>query len=473
LKAAAREITVLPCVGDLTTGRTGAAIKEVVGELKSAVVLLEDSASRLCIVTLHSDSEWDEMRAEIELVAAETLGLKPDEIINISSHNHCSPLMVENGRNAWNQLPEVKACGKLTSYGLAFIQKLRQALEGLRERLVPVTVEWGIANEERVTYNRRGYRQDGKAYLIREEDRLLLGEGYIGTIDPEATVVVLRGTNGNPVAGLVHFTGHPVSAYHPEHMIAFGEWPQVACEILSKNLDGVPVAFLQGCAGDINSKYMLSGTVAKSRELGEFLGETLVRAASSLRQSQRGGLGRKMAEVNIPLAPIPNEASLSRDLTEIDDFIRRADAGDENTLYCVGMNFPRALSPQYRARLVEMVRPWYKNAIEVIQSGGMDQVPKVLSVEIAVARIGDVGIVGMPFETYVRTGLKIKREAPLPCMLPCGYSLRENGYIPDAYACADREYMSGFFRYSPNRPPFAPPGGDAMAEVAIRVLREL
>jgi len=472
LRAAARGFAVHPKVGDPTEGRTGATLVEVVGDLKAAVVLFEDGDVRLALVTLPGETEIEEMRMAVEASARDLLGLRAEEIVTVSSHNHCVPIFVEDGTSAWRRLRGAPCRGRLNPLGRAFIGELRRAMDGLRESLVPVTVEWGRSKEERVTYNRRGRRPDGAAYFIREEDRLQLGDGYIGEIDPDATVVLLRGPAGEPVAAMAHFTGHPVSAYNPERPIAFGEWPQVACEALSAGLGGAPVAFLQGCAGDINSKYMLSGTVAQSRELGGYLGESFLRAANSLRRSERRDLKYRREPVDIPLAPLPSEESLRRDLAEIDDFIGRARAGDPETLFCVGLNFPLAISPLYRARLVEMVRPWYTWALAVRREDRLEEAPKALSVEIVVARFGDVGFAGMPFETYVRTGLKIKREAPLPCLLPCGYTLTENGYVPDASACDDREYMSSFYRYTPDRPPFRPPAGDAMAEAAVRVLQE-
>lgn len=133
------------------------------------------------------------------------------------------------------------------------------------------------------------------------------------------------------------------------------------------------------------------------------------------------------------------------------------------------MNFPKALSPPYRARLVEMVRPWYVWALEHHRAGTLAEVPKYLEVEIVISRIGDAGYVGMPFEPFVRTGLKIKKETPLPFVLTTGYTDGGFGYIPDASACDDREYMSGFFRYV-KRPPYRSPGGDAVANAAIQVL---
>lgn len=153
-----------------------------------------------------------------------------------------------------------------------------------------MTVEWGVAQESRFTYNRRGRRPDGRSYFIREEDRVLLGEDYVGTIDPDATVVVFRGANGKPVAALASYTGHPVTGYNPEKMTSHGQWPQVACERLSAHLGGVPVGFLQGSCGDVNSKHMLTGTLAQADEAGEQLGESFIAAAGRLRKSQRPGL---------------------------------------------------------------------------------------------------------------------------------------------------------------------------------------
>jgi hypothetical protein len=120
-----------------------------------------------------------------------------------------------------------------------------------------------------------------------------------------------------------------------------------------------------------------------------------------------------------------------------------------------------------------MIRPWFLWALQVHHDGLAQEVPKFLPVDITVARIGDIGIVGLPFEAFVQTGLKIKREATLPCVLPCAYTNGANGYIPDASAYADREYMAGFFRYTKNRPPYAYPAGDAVAELAVKVLADI
>ena len=181
---------------------------------------------------------------------------------------------------------------------------------------------------------------DGRSYFIREEDRQLLDPGYVGTIDPDATVVLLRGTDGQPVGAMAFYTGHPVTGYNPERMAAHGQWPQVACEKLSAHLGGIPVAFIQGCCGDINSKYMLTGTIQQAIEAGQLLGDSFIAATKNLHASKRTDFTWQRAKVTVPQAPLPPLADLQRDLASIDDFIRRGRQGDENTLECVGMNFP-------------------------------------------------------------------------------------------------------------------------------------
>ncbi|MGD0342131.1 MAG: DnaB-like helicase C-terminal domain-containing protein, partial [Bacteroidales bacterium] len=144
---------------------------------------------------------------------------------------------------AWGQPGNYPPKSESNEISREFLEGLASTSHGLEKELVSVTVEWGITYEDRLTYNRKGRRLDGSTYFIREEDRIELGDSYIGKIDPEAIVVVLRAKDKHPVTALTFYTGHPVTGYNPEHMASFGQWPQVACEKLSNYLGGVPVAF--------------------------------------------------------------------------------------------------------------------------------------------------------------------------------------------------------------------------------------
>src|SRR5690606_29278863 len=133
---------------------------------------------------------------------------------------------------------------------------------------------------------------------------------------------------------------------------SYGQFPQTASEKVSTFFNGIPVGFIQGTSGDVNSKHMLTGTIDQAREAGELLGQTMIIAAKNLRSSTRGGMDWALKTTFVPYDELPSRAELQKSLDEIDDFVKRANAGDENTLRAVGMNFPKALTPPYRGNLV-------------------------------------------------------------------------------------------------------------------------
>jgi len=470
LKAAARTFSITPKVGTPAShSRSGAMIENVYGDLKTTIVLMEDEGKKLCFLTSALGVEKGALNTASVKIIAEILKIPAENIISNSSHDHTIPMVNVDIDNVPDKNDPRYLAWEL---GKDYLTKLRKAVSELNSALQPVTIEYGVAEENRITYNRRGHRLNGKTYFIREEDRMLLGDGYVGTIDPEAIVVVMKNLSGKPVLALTFFSGHPVAAYNPEKMMSYGQFPQVASDKLSKYLGGVPVAFFQGCSGDINAKHMLTGTIEQAQLLGEQLGDSFIVAAKHLKKSKRKGLEWTRETAYVPFAPLPSAKDLQRDLDAIDDFVKRGNAGDENTLECVGMNFPKALTPPYRANLVQAVRPWYVWALEQHKTNNLRNLPTSTPIEISVARFGDVGFVGLPFEPYVKTGLKIKREADLPVVITAGYTDGGLGYIPDASACDDREYQSGYFRYRGNIPPYAAPGADECANVAVKKLAE-
>jgi hypothetical protein len=350
---------------------------------------------------------------------------------------------------------------------------LGRAARELGGKLEPVTVEYGVAREERVTYNRRGRRPDGSAYFIREEDRLLLDKDYIGTIDPDATVVVLRGRRrqtrrgpwlcspGTPSAPIIRRSWSPL-ANGPR-------WPARNSRPIWA---GVPVAFLQGCCGDINSKYMLTGTIEQARQLGEYLGDSYIAATKTLQVSKRTDLQWTRAKVDIPHGPLPPLDSLEKDLVSIDDFIRRGRAGDENTLFLRGYEFPEEPDPALPRQARRDGPPLVYLGRRPAEDRRGREAAKGRCRSRWSWRASAMSVMSAwPFEPFVRIGLRIKRDTPLPVVLTSGYTDGSYGYIPDASACNDREYMGGFFRYLPQRSPYAAPAGDAVGDVSVPILK--
>lgn len=478
LRAAALEFALVPKQAAPTsyTGRfTGAVVREVAGPLKTTVMLLEQGDLRVCMLASDFYSCTRANASDcIRRAVAGDLNLPVANVVLFSSHNHSDVAMAGNAVSAWvDRPPGGFPEPEWLPIGREFLEQCRSHAKRLPGRLEPVTVWWAEGNEGRITYNRKGRRADGSTYFMREEDRDRVGVDFNGDIDRQAPIVVFRNEQGKPVAALAQFTGHPVTCYHPERPVVFGDWPRVACDLVAEHLDpsgAVPVGFLQGCAGDVNSKGMLRGGVDDSIRYGRMLGQSYIDALANLKPSRRDGFDFALARVGVPLAPLPPVNTLRAEIAEMEDFIRRAAAGDEATLHCVGLNFPTELTPSYRGKLVERILPWNRWAIELHQNGQADSAPKRLEVEICVFRLGDVGIVGMPFEPFQGIGRQIRARSPLPLVIPCGYTNVSYGYLTDGPNTGDREYMSAFYRYTEFRPPYRKPAGDVLADKATEVL---
>jgi hypothetical protein len=477
LRAAAVEFAVTPAAGGSTVGKTGALVQKVAGPLKSTVTLLEDGDRRLCLVTMHFNSpKAANVSPQFRRAVAEELKLPISHVLLCVSHNHTDLKVAHNQLEAYDALPEPPEGlpePKLTPVGTELLERLSSAARRLPAMLEPVTVWWAEGSEGRITYNRKGRRADGSTFLMREEDRDLLGDDFNGDIDRQAPIVVLKNSRGEPVTALVQFTGHPVTAYNPERPIVLGDWPQTACDVVAGRLSTtrpIAVGFLQGCAGDVNSKGMFRGGVELSERYGLMLGETYLKALGSLRRSERDGLDYAVAKVSIPLGPLPSAETLRAEIAEMNDFIRRAAAGDENTLACVGQNFPTELTPAYRGKIVETILPWSQWALGLHEAGRALAVPRQLDAEIQVIRLGDVGIVCMPFEPFQGIGRQIRAGSPFPLTIPCGYANVSYGYLTDGPNTGDREYMSAHYRYSKFRPPYRKPAGDVVAVRALEIL---
>lgn len=469
LRVASSRFGLTPEEGGPTASKTGATVGEVHSPLKTTVTLLESGEDRVLLIA----TEFNLLRAYVSKhfrnTIAEDLQLPVAHVLIMASHNHSTLTLAENDGPIY-RLGENDVEPKLLPIGEEFLAELRAQVKRLPGQLEPATVWWAEGEEDRITYNRKGRRADGSTYFMRERDRRRLGKDFNGDMDTQAPVVLFKNDADETVAGLAQFTGHPVTSYHPENPVVFGEWCQVATDQLGEHLGGAPVGFLQGCAGDVNSKEMFHGGVERATEFGHMLGESYIEALADLQPSKRAGMDIAIETVQLPLAPLPPVDVLEAELAEMDDFIRRANDGDEDTLSCVGLNFPVDLSPKYRGRLIELVRPWNVWALEQHKSGSA--VPEFLDMEIAVLRLGDVGIVGIPCEPFQGIGRQIRAGSTLPLTIPCGYMNVSHGYITDGPNTGDGEYMSAFYRYTRYRPPLQKPAGDVIADRAVELLNQ-
>lgn len=470
--AAAAQVSIYHRPGAGGRSLTGDRVDLVTSPLDNCIVLIEGNGESVCIVALNAGS-LNEAVGLYQSTLAGILGIPVESVVLFVSHNHCDvEICARGGASA-----DDSEGPDLTEAGARLLDSLSDAARTLRGKLTQVTVRYGMGRCDSISYNRKGRRHDGTTYFMREEDRVELGADYSGEIDPDAPVITLIDTSERPVCHLVSFTAHPVTAYHPETPIVAGEYSQTASRILSEWTGGAPVAFIQGCAGDTNSKHFLTAEPPVEKTLhanlyGVRLGAAFVSALeASTSASDSVGFERRMVE--LPMDTPPAKEEVAERIAEIEAFFARCDAGDEDTLTCAGLNASRTMSPRYRSSLLKPVYRWYR-WVESL-GGGTEAPPKPAEVDLVTVRIGDASIVGLGCEPFSTIGLAIKRDSPAAITLTGGYlhDFGSIGYIPDGQNHRDLDYVSSFYRYLPDRLPYADPAGDRLANEAIGSLNRL
>ncbi len=480
IRVAAETFPVVPRIGAEGRSVLHSKISKVFTPIRNTLTLIEDDQMRIAIISTHFICEAYSLSNLYRIHVAEALGIPKENTFFFSSHNHTDASLTHEQPKFGT--PEFEACiseDELTVEGKNLLKGLVKTAGSLPKKLIPVRVAWGVGREGRITYNRKGRRADGTTYLMREEDRVLLGKDFNGDIEQDAFVVAFIGPDSKPVSFLAQFTGHPTTAYHPEFPIVHGDYSQVGCDDLSAAFGGVPVGFLQGCAGDMNSKGLVSldpvdVKVANANRFGHYLGKTFIQAARHLQESKRDDIAFCRERVPLPFRKVPSAALLRRHIAVVDNFVRRCDQGDADTLNCLGLNAARNMSHEYRAALMKPHKRWAEWALKFHTEKRLKNAPQSVRVEVSALRLGDVGIVALACEPLSGIGRQIKRQTSLPVAVPCGY-IDDNSvaYIPDGPNNGDMEYNSSFYRYTTSLLPYKNPAGDLLARAGVKMLSQL
>lgn len=480
LRAAALTLELKPSIGAATDSLGGDTTTQVFSPLKTTILLLEGNPGSMCFIGTSCYSDYYPFSNIIRQRVGKILSLEREQIVVFSSHNHSTVTLTQTDQFA-GYLPNEDAIlsdDQLTEFGRKLVSDLEGAARVLREKLEPVMVSWALGREGRISYNRKGRRADGSTYFMREEDRALLGGDFSGEIDDDAPVVALIDRSKKAVCFLVQFTAHPVTSYHPESPVTFGDYAQVACDDLSAAHGNVPVLFLQGCAGNINSKLFLmkippAERVSNAAKLGHLLGDTYVKASRSLNPCKTQDSGCVWRHVLLPFTQVPSERQLRDELAIVDDFLKRVATGDETALTCSGLNAARSMSFKYRGKLVEPYRRWLHWALRFHTEHRLKDAPKGVTLRIGAFRVGDIGIVGLPCEPFLGIGRQIRKGSKFPLTISVGYMNDDVGYVPDSPNLGDSDYSSSYYRYTSAFLPYRRPGGDLLARAGIRMLKEL
>ena len=298
---------------------------------------------------------------------------------------------------------------------------------------------------------------------MREEDRELPGRGFQWRHRPAGAD---RGAQEREWRAChrdhtVHGSSlAPASIRRSRSSLATGRrWPANWWRSISRRRRPIAVSFLQGCAGDVNSKGMFRGDVELSRKYGRMLAESYIKALDKLQPSCPAGNGVHGGEsARIPARTAAFRGRYCRPRSRR----WRTSCGAPPPVMrtpCTasGTTIPANSRPTYRGKLVETMLPWSKWALNMRQTGQADTVASHLEVEISRAasrrcrhRRHAVRAVSGHRPPDAR-GLAAAAHHSLrlhECLVWLSHRRPE-------HQCRDGDYMSAHYRYSRFRPPYA------------------
>jgi neutral ceramidase len=366
--------------------------------------------------------------------ASQKTGISPENIAITATHSHTGPLYFGALREYFHDRA-VKQHGhdpqEESPYGEALEAKLVEVIAQAHAAAVPVRIHAGIAQEDRLSFNRRFHMKDGSVRFNPGQQNPDIVR-VVGPIDPDVGIVRFR-AGERDLASLIVFAMHLDTTGGTEYS---ADYPFFLERELRKSLgpDFVSI-FGTGTCGDINHVDVRIKGRRSTEEMGTILAQTVAAQLPKLAAVEKPALAVRRAIVDAPLQKYSAEQV----------------AAARERMVKIGTRELSFLEQVETAKIVDLA---LRKA---------DSIP----LEVQAFRLSpDVAIVTLPAEVFVELGLAIKRASPFKMTLVIELANDDPAYIPTTKAFAEGSYETVNSRVVPG-------SGERIVEAAVKLLKEL
>ncbi|WP_437202791.1 LamG-like jellyroll fold domain-containing protein [Planctomicrobium sp. SH664] len=379
-------------------------VSEVTSRLHARALALADGKEEIAIVVVDSCMLPKDLIDDVKRLASISTGLPTDRILISATHTHSAGSAVSClGTEADpNYVPYLRA-------------KLVEAIESARKNLTPAKVGFGSVPAEDFTAIRRWIRRPDRVakdpfgnptvranmHAARNPDDVV---GESGPEDPELALISIQSLDGKPLAVLANFSMHYFSGEQGISADYYGLFSEGLKARLSTDGSSAAVPFVgmmsHGCSGDIwRQDYAQPDLPVNKFNINQFtegLLDLALQAYKNIEYQADADLAMEEARLKLNYR-VPDEQRLQ---------------WAKGVVAAMGDRQPKDLVEVY-AR--EQILLHEKQSTEVV---------------VQAIRIGNIAIATSPCETYALTGLKIKRQSPLPQTIVIELANGGDGYIP-------------------------------------------
>ncbi len=377
-----------------------------------------------------------------------------------------------------------------------------QAVKMAAQNMVPVTIGSGSGYEDRITQNHLLKLKNGKGWTIRHANPLPPDEEIesVGPIDPEIGILRIDKKNGDPLAVIYNFTGHPYQSVSEQT----AGYPGFASKLIENSLGkDVVASFIQGFCGDvIPILYKDVHSIRDQEVLGTKLGLSTLEALKEIKSKRSGKLQVVNRVIKLPRRTDFDERieAMEKEQSDLLRSLRGTSLNFKTFLplyinYNIHEEYPSYYAHGYlheekigREDLKKLDAENRRNIAKYLQNiEAMERLVRLqyniglvkerkdenesageptIDVEIQVIKIGDFLLVTFPAEVSVQVGLNIKEASPFENTFVAGYT---NGYIH--YATTEEQAGSGAYQDHSNL--LAPEWQKIFEENVIEILKQL
>lgn len=375
--------------------------------LNARAIVLDDGTTKLAMVVVDNLGAGPDVLNEAKAIASQSTGIPTDKMLVSSTHSHSA---------AGIGSPESK--GPARAYRDVFIKGVADAIIKAQASLQPAA--FGAASHPLPdeVFNRRWYLKPGKMPLnpFGRMDQVKMNPGTdpnvldhpAGPTDPDITIISLQDTKRKPLALFANYSLHYVGGMEHAQISAdyYGEFGRVMPSRLHGDEHFVAI-MSNGTSGDINN--IPFGVTRPPREPFEQIRIVAQKAADTAwfahqkigKHSKDVKLGMLQREITLNYRkPTPEQVAEAQAVLAVKD----KDAIEK---------LPR-LAQAYAGRVMGIAK----------------REESTVTVQIQAIRIGDFAVCGIPFETFVETGLDLKKRSPFPLTMVIGLANGRHGYLP-------------------------------------------
>jgi len=374
--------------------------------LHARCLVLDDGSTRIAIAVCDSCMIPREIFDRAKEKASKATGIPVDYMLCSATHTHTGVAVTRVF-----QSPDEK------EYATLLADKIADGIIQADGRREPARIGWAVGNNPRQVFNRRWHLRAGPALtdpFDRGTDKVQMNPAAggsrllkpAGPTDPLIPIVALQSLDGRPIAVLANYSLHYVGGVPPGSLSAdyYGEFARQFTRLIDAEKVEPPfIAIMSnGTSGDINNVNFFEGVA--SREPFEQIRLVAADVAAAAHAAYQRIEWHHWAPIEMRETEI--ELGVRRptedDVAHAKEVLQQAGDGPYNDL----------------------------RAIYALETRDLAKFPASVRVKLQAIRIGEVGIASSPCETFVETGLAIKRESPLPVTFVVELANGYNGYLP-------------------------------------------